>query len=121
MFTSKISLSKKNPLRLQRFVCVRDGPKTVVIALGGNALLRDGQVCTQDVQAENIKIAAKQIAKIAVQRESYNIILTHGNGPQVCIDYFFVVFSGPSMLFSIAGGILGQSARGTVPLGCIDC
>jgi carbamate kinase len=83
MLASKIKLTQKNQLQL-RFVCVRDTPKTVVIALGGNALLRDGQACTQEVQAENIKIAAKQIAKIAVQRESYNIILTHGNGPQVC-------------------------------------
>jgi carbamate kinase len=66
-----------------RYVCVRDPPKTVVIALGGNALLKDGESCTQEVQARNIKTAAKQIAKICAQREAYNVILTHGNGPQV--------------------------------------
>jgi len=66
-----------------RAIVIRDPPKTVVIALGGNALLRDGEICSQEVQGKNIAIAAKAIAKIAEQRENYNVVLTHGNGPQV--------------------------------------
>lgn len=53
----------------------------VVIALGGNAILRPGQEATVEVQMENIKMSAEQIARI--EALNYEIVLTHGNGPQV--------------------------------------
>lgn len=53
---------------------------TVVVALGGNALLRRGEPLEADIQRRNIAIAAKTIARIA---EDYNVVLVHGNGPQV--------------------------------------
>lgn len=53
----------------------------VVIALGGNAILRPGQEATVEVQMENIKTSAEQIAKI--EALNYEVVLTHGNGPQV--------------------------------------
>ena len=53
----------------------------VVIALGGNAILRPGQEATVEVQKGNIKISAEQIARI--QELNYEVVLTHGNGPQV--------------------------------------
>lgn len=56
--------------------------KTVVIALGGNALLRAGEPLSQAVQEKNVKLAVKSIAAVARESE-WNIILSHGNGPQV--------------------------------------
>ena len=52
----------------------------VVVALGGNALLRRGQPLDVGVQRTNIKVAAEAIAQIAKEHE---VVLTHGNGPQV--------------------------------------
>ncbi|WP_428773267.1 carbamate kinase [Vibrio sp.] len=54
--------------------------QTVVVALGGNALLRRGEPLEADVQRHNIEIAVHTIARIA---EEYNVVLVHGNGPQV--------------------------------------
>ncbi|MHC5268560.1 carbamate kinase [Enterococcus sp. LJL98] len=53
----------------------------VVIALGGNAILRPGQEATVEVQRQNIQTSAEQIAKI--EALNYEVVLTHGNGPQV--------------------------------------
>ena len=52
----------------------------IVIALGGNALLRRGEPLTADNQRENIKIAAAALAPLALEHE---LVITHGNGPQV--------------------------------------
>jgi carbamate kinase len=52
----------------------------LVIALGGNALLRRGQPLSADNQLENIRRAAAQLARVA---SSHELVLTHGNGPQV--------------------------------------
>jgi carbamate kinase len=52
----------------------------IVIALGGNALLRRGQPMTTEVQRRNIKIAAEAIAPLAAR---HSIVVVHGNGPQV--------------------------------------
>jgi carbamate kinase len=52
----------------------------VVIALGGNALLRRGQVMNAENQRENIRVAASEMA---VVHEQHQLIIAHGNGPQV--------------------------------------
>ncbi len=52
----------------------------VVIALGGNALIRRGQPPEVDIQRQNIKLAAKAIAEVA---REHRVVVTHGNGPQV--------------------------------------
>ena len=52
----------------------------VVIALGGNALLRRGQPLDATVQRANAKVAAEVIAEIS---RDHQVVLTHGNGPQV--------------------------------------
>jgi carbamate kinase len=52
----------------------------IVIALGGNALLRRGEPLTAENQRENVRIAAEQIAQIATGNE---LVIAHGNGPQV--------------------------------------
>lgn len=53
---------------------------TLLIALGGNALIRKGQQGTVSEQFENLRIPIRQIAALI---DEYNIIITHGNGPQV--------------------------------------
>jgi len=55
--------------------------RTLVIALGGNMLLRKGESGTFDAQLENAKRTAKRIAGL-IER-GYKVIITHGNGPQV--------------------------------------
>ena len=52
----------------------------LVVALGGNALLRRDQPPTAENQLENIRRAAAQLARVAAQ---HDLVLTHGNGPQV--------------------------------------
>lgn len=52
----------------------------IVLALGGNALLERGQPLTADNQRINIRKAAAAIADIAKQHE---VVIVHGNGPQV--------------------------------------
>jgi carbamate kinase len=53
----------------------------VVAALGGNALLRRGEPLTAQAQRANIKVAAASLAKIV--RAGHQLVVTHGNGPQV--------------------------------------
>ncbi|WP_426146930.1 carbamate kinase [Polaromonas sp. DSR2-3-2] len=52
----------------------------LVVAIGGNALLRRGQALSAANQLDNIRIAAGQLARVALANE---LVLTHGNGPQV--------------------------------------
>jgi carbamate kinase len=52
----------------------------VVAALGGNALIRRGQAADADVQRENLAVAVRALAELAREHE---LIVTHGNGPQV--------------------------------------
>jgi carbamate kinase len=52
----------------------------VVVALGGNALLRRGQPMTVENQRENVRVACDHLAPIAEQHE---LIISHGNGPQI--------------------------------------
>ncbi len=52
----------------------------LVVAIGGNALLRRGQALTAANQLDNIRTAAVQLARVA---KDHQLVLTHGNGPQV--------------------------------------
>jgi carbamate kinase len=52
----------------------------IVVALGGNALLRRGEAMTADNQRANVRVAAEQLAPIAAEHE---LVVSHGNGPQV--------------------------------------
>jgi carbamate kinase len=51
-----------------------------VVALGGNALLRRGQPLSAEVQRDNVKVAARALAPVAL---SHQLVISHGNGPQV--------------------------------------
>ena len=61
---------------------MKDEPKKeiLLIALGGNALIRKGQVGTIEEQFANLKVPIRQVARLS---RDHRIIITHGNGPQV--------------------------------------
>lgn len=52
----------------------------IVVALGGNALIRRGEPMTAETQRSNVRLAALALAPIAQEHE---LVITHGNGPQV--------------------------------------
>lgn len=52
----------------------------LLVALGGNALIRKGETGAIAEQFANLRVPARQIAKLS---RDYRIIITHGNGPQV--------------------------------------
>jgi carbamate kinase len=54
--------------------------KKIVVALGGNALLRRGEPPTAAIQRERARQAMTSVAELARENE---VIVTHGNGPQV--------------------------------------
>ncbi len=54
--------------------------RTLLVALGGNALIRKGEEGTVEQQFKNLALPVRQIAKLS---QHYRIIITHGNGPQV--------------------------------------
>ncbi len=55
--------------------------KLAVVALGGNALLRSDQKGTIDDQEKNVYETAERL--LTLIRSNYNLVVTHGNGPQV--------------------------------------
>src|SRR5512134_475383 len=54
--------------------------RRIVIALGGNAILRRGEAPTMENQRRNVRVAARTIAPLA---EGNDLVISHGNGPQV--------------------------------------
>jgi carbamate kinase len=81
----------------------------IVIAIGGNALLKKGEEQNAQTLKRNCDIAAKDIAKLAQEHE---IIIVHGNGPQVGMlalqsDFPFDVLDAESQ--GMIGYLLQQS------------
>ena len=52
----------------------------ILVALGGNALLRRGEEMTAENQRRNVRLAAEALAPLA---REHQLVITHGNGPQV--------------------------------------
>lgn len=52
----------------------------IVVALGGNALLRRSEAYTAEAQRANVRVAVRELAPLAAEHE---LLLAHGNGPQV--------------------------------------
>jgi carbamate kinase len=52
----------------------------IVVALGGNALLRRGEALTAENQRRNVRVAAEALAPLA---REHQLVISHGNGPQV--------------------------------------
>lgn len=94
----------------------------IVIALGGNAILQRGEPLDCETQRKNIHIAAKSISRIA---RDHQVILTHGNGPQVGLlalmnDHYKEVASYPlDSLGAQTQGMIGylfeQELRNQMP------
>ena len=55
--------------------------KTILLAIGGNSLIRAGEKGTITEQLSNARRTAREI--VGLIRDGYRIVLTHGNGPQV--------------------------------------
>jgi carbamate kinase len=52
----------------------------ILVALGGNALIRRGQTADAGTQRRNVEASALGLAELAAEHE---VVITHGNGPQV--------------------------------------
>jgi carbamate kinase len=52
----------------------------ILVALGGNALLKRGEPMTAEAQRANVQVAASSLAPVAAAHE---LVISHGNGPQV--------------------------------------
>src|SRR4051794_9773726 len=82
----------------------------IVIALGGNALLRRGEPAEADAQRRNVATAVAAIADLAGDHE---VIVTHGNGPQVGLlalqgDAYYAVAPYPlDVLGAESEGMIG--------------
>lgn len=55
--------------------------KTALMAIGGNSLIRAGERGTIEEQYSNARATAKAIAQMV--KQGWNMVITHGNGPQV--------------------------------------
>lgn len=55
--------------------------KTAVVAIGGNAILRKGEEATLENQMANLRVTCSYLANMI--KSGYDIVITHGNGPQV--------------------------------------
>jgi carbamate kinase len=56
-------------------------PRTAVVALGGNAFTREGETGTYAEQTRNAAEMARAV--LALRRARWNVVLVHGNGPQI--------------------------------------
>lgn len=54
--------------------------KTLIIALGGNALIKPSEKGSADEMKRNLRAPIRQIAELS---KNYSLVITHGNGPQV--------------------------------------
>jgi carbamate kinase len=58
-----------------------DRQRAAVVAIGGNALIGEGEQGTIDEQFGNARAAAREVATLAAA--GWRLVVTHGNGPQV--------------------------------------
>jgi carbamate kinase len=81
----------------------------IVAALGGNALLRRGEPAEADVQRRNVEVAAVAIAELVAEHE---VIVTHGNGPQVGLLALQNDSYGPVASYPL--DVLGAESEGMI-------
>lgn len=82
----------------------------VVIALGGNALLRRGEPLTAENQRANVRRAAAAIAEIV--RAGHKVVVSHGNGPQVGLLALQGAAYNPDEVFPL--DVLGAETEGMI-------
>jgi carbamate kinase len=81
----------------------------IVVALGGNALLKRDQPMTAEAQHTNVRIAAAALADLA---RDHQIIVTHGNGPQVGLMALHAATFAPDNPWPL--DILGAETEGMI-------
>lgn len=82
----------------------------IVAALGGNALLRRGQIPDASVQEDNVSDAVTALAPVAADHE---LVLTHGNGPQVGV-LAVQSASDPHLTTPYPFDVLGAQTQGMI-------
>ena len=82
----------------------------IVVALGGNALLRRGQKPDADVQEQNVATAVTALAPLAAEHE---LVITHGNGPQVGV-LALQSASDPHLTTPYPFDVLGAQTQGMI-------
>ncbi len=81
----------------------------IVVALGGNALLKRGEPMTYEAQRTNVRIAAVALADLA---KDHQIIIAHGNGPQVGLMALQAASYAPQTLWPL--DVLGAETEGMI-------
>lgn len=81
----------------------------VVVALGGNALLKRGEPMTAEVQRANVKVAAEALAPIAMEHQ---LVISHGNGPQIGLLALQGAAYKPDEAFPL--DVLGAQTEGAI-------
>jgi carbamate kinase len=74
--------------------------RRIVVALGGNALLKRGEPLTVENQRANVRAAARAIAPIT---DGNDIVISHGNGPQVGMLALQAAQSGSGVPLDVLG------------------
>ena len=99
----------------------------IVVALGGNALLKRGEPMSAQLQRRNVGVAAD--ALVALIAAGHQIVITHGNGPQVGLialqsaagpkdgDYPLDILGAESQ--GMIGYLIEQSLRDRLPAGAL--
>jgi carbamate kinase len=81
----------------------------IVVALGGNALLKRGEPLTAEAQQTNVRIAAAALADLA---RDHQIIVAHGNGPQVGLMALHAATFAPENPWPL--DVLGAETEGMI-------
>lgn len=81
-----------------------------VVALGGNALLLRGQPLTAEAQRDNVQVAAEALGRIAAG--DTELVITHGNGPQVGLLALQEQAYNPAEAFPL--DVLGAETEGMI-------
>jgi len=81
----------------------------IVIALGGNALLKRTDPLTVEAQRRNVATAAKVLAPLALEHE---LLLAHGNGPQVGLLALQAAAYDPTSPYPL--DVLGAATEGMI-------
>jgi len=95
-------------------------PSTIVVALGGNAILQPGQLGTFEEQLLNVNEATRRIARLAAA--GHQVIVVHGNGPQVgniLIQQAAAEASVAPMPMDVAGA-MSQGQIGFLLASCLE-
>jgi carbamate kinase len=81
----------------------------IVVALGGNALLKRGEPMTAEAQHTNVRIAAASLADLA---RDHQVIVAHGNGPQVGLMALHAASFAPDNPWPL--DVLGAETEGMI-------